>query len=164
MNSIFTRISVRSYEDRLVEKDKIEKILRAAMSAPTAVNQQPWEFYVVTDKTTLEKLSHVQPYAGMLKNAPNAIVICYRNNCRLPEFAHIDCSLAAENIWLELEELGLGGVMLGITPYEERQDKVREILNLPENLTAFTIMPFGYPKSRHPQQDRFDKSRVHWIE
>ena len=72
MNSIFHRISVRKYQDRPVEKEKIEKILRAAMQAPSATNQQPWEFYVVTDKKKLEALSQVHPYAGMTKDAPAA--------------------------------------------------------------------------------------------
>ena len=50
MNSIFHRISVRKYEDKPVEKEKIMEILKAGMQAPSACNQQPWEFYVVTDK------------------------------------------------------------------------------------------------------------------
>ena len=52
MNSIFHRISVRKYEDKPVEKEKIMQILKAGMQAPSACNQQPWEFYVVTDKKT----------------------------------------------------------------------------------------------------------------
>jgi nitroreductase len=74
MNSIFSRVSIRKYQDKPVEKEKIEAILRAAMQAPSAANQQPWEFYVVTNKEKLEALSKVHPYAGMTKNAPAAIV------------------------------------------------------------------------------------------
>ena len=54
MNSIFHRISVRKYEDRPVEKEKIMEILKAGMQAPSACNQQPWEFFVVTDKENPE--------------------------------------------------------------------------------------------------------------
>ena len=57
MNSIFHRISVRKYEDKPVEKEKIMQILKAGMQAPSACNQQPWEFYVVTDKKKIEALS-----------------------------------------------------------------------------------------------------------
>ena len=74
MNNIFTRVSIRKYQDRPVEKEKTEAILRAATQAPSAANQQPWEFYVVTNKEKLEALSKVHPYAGMTKNAPAAIV------------------------------------------------------------------------------------------
>ena len=57
MDAIFKRVSIRKYQDRPVEDEKIEKILRAAMAAPSAVNQQPWEFYVVTDKDVIKKVS-----------------------------------------------------------------------------------------------------------
>ena len=56
MDSIFHRISVRKYQDRPVEREKIEQILRAAMQAPSATNQQPWEFYVVTNRDRLKAL------------------------------------------------------------------------------------------------------------
>lgn len=164
MNAIFTRSSVRTFEDKPVEREKIEMLLKAAMSAPTAVNQRPWEFFIVTNREKLEKLSRVQPYAGMTAKAPAAIVICYRRNCKLPEFAQIDCSIATENIWLEFEELGLGGVMLGIAPYDDRMKLTADAIDLPEDLVAFTIIPFGYPKSKREQKERFEPERVHWIE
>ena len=61
MNEIFHRTSIRKYQNKSVEDDKIEKILQAAMAAPSAGNQQPWEFYVIKDKTTLDKLSKTSP-------------------------------------------------------------------------------------------------------
>ena len=70
MNSIFTRVSIRKYQDRPVEKEKTLAILRAAMQAPSAANQQPWEFFVVTNKEKLLALSMVHPYSGMVKDAP----------------------------------------------------------------------------------------------
>ena len=78
MNNFFHRISVRKYQDKPVEKEKIEAILRAAMQAPSAGNQQPWAFYVVTNREKLEALSKVHPYAGMVKAAPAAIVSAYK--------------------------------------------------------------------------------------
>ena len=162
MSSIFTRISVRKYEDRHVEPEKITAMLRAAMQAPSATNQQPWEFYVITDKRTLEELSKVSPYAGMTKDAPAAIVSAYRKDCRRPEYAQIDLSIAMENLWLETAELGLGGVWLGIAPNEERMEKVEEIVRMPDTLRAFAVFPFGYPAESRPQQDRFDPERIHY--
>ena len=164
MNSIFHRISVRKYLDKPVEKEKIEQILRAAMQAPSATNQQPWEFYVVTDREKLKALSRVHPYAGMTKDAPAAIVPAYRKDCRLPPFAQIDMAICLENLWLETDAQGLGGVWLGIAPAEERMKLVEGILDMPENLRAFAIFPFGYPAEERPQQDRFDASRIHWVE
>ena len=110
MNHIFTRVSIRKYQDRPVEKEKTLSILRAAMQAPSAANQQPWEFFVVTNKEKLLALSKVHPYSGMVKNAPVAIVAAYRKDCRLPDYAQIDLSIAMENLWLETAAQGLGGV------------------------------------------------------
>ena len=64
MNSIFHRISVRSFTDQVVEKEKIIKIIQAGMQAPSASNQQPWEFYVVEDESIIQQLATISPYAG----------------------------------------------------------------------------------------------------
>lgn len=164
MNSIYHRISVRKYQDRPVEREKIEAILRAAMQAPSAGNQQPWEFWVVTNKEIIEKLSKVSPYAGCTKGAPAVIVAAYREDCMMPEYAQIDLSIAMENLWLEADEQGLGGVWLGIAPIEERMKAVEEIVGLPDGLRAFATFPVGYPAESRPQQDRYDENRIHWIE
>ena len=164
MNPIYTRVSIRKYQDRPVEKEKTMAILRAAMQAPSAANQQPWEFYVVTNKEKLQALSAVSPYAGMTKDAPVAIVAVYRTDCLLPMYAQIDLSIAMENLWLETVQQGLGGVWLGIAPMEDRMKLVEEILGIPDTLRAFAIFPYGYPAEEREQQDRFDESRIHYVE
>lgn len=165
MNPIFSRTSIRSFEDREVEREKIEQILKAAFASPTAKNQQPWEFFVVTNKEILQKLGKVSPYAAPAAKAPAAIVIAYKKDgLPVPEKAQIDCAIATENIWLECEVLGLGGVMLGIAPEEERMENVAKAVNLPENLLAFTVFPFGYPKNKKPPKDRWDSAKVHFVE
>ena len=164
MNSINHRVSIRKYQNKPVEKDKIEAILRAAMQAPSAGNQQPWEFYVVTNKITLEKLSQISPYAGMTKDAPVAIISAYRKECWMPIFAQIDLSIAMENLWLACDDQGLGGVWLGIAPDEVRMAAVEKVLEIPDGLRAFAIFPFGYPAEDRKQQVRFDPARIHWME
>lgn len=163
MNAIFKRTSVRNYEDRKVEDEKVELLMKAAMAAPSAGNQQPWEFYVVTDKNKLKELSKCSPYAGCAENAPMAIVNCYRKNIKMPEYAEIDMSACTENILLEAETLGLGAVWLGIAPLTDRMEKVRKILSIPEHLTVFSIIPCGYPTRQAIQQERFDQERVHYV-
>ena len=96
MDIIFHRISVRKYKDKPVEEEKIKSILKAAMQAPSATNQQPWEFYVVTNKDKLKELSQVSPYAKMTATAPVAIVSAYRKVCTIPEYAQIDLSIATK--------------------------------------------------------------------
>ena len=90
MDSIFHRVSIRKFQDKPVEPEKIEKLLRAAMAAPSAGNQQPWEFYVVTNRDLIQKLSATSPYAGCAKNAPVLIVSAYREDVIFPMYAQID--------------------------------------------------------------------------
>lgn len=118
----------------------------------------------MTNKEKLCELSEVHPYAGMTKNAPAAIVAAYRKDCRLPAYAQIDLAIAMENLWLETNAQGLGGVWLGIAPMEERMKAVEKILSLPDTLRAFAVFPYGYPAEERKQQDRFDENRIHFVE
>jgi nitroreductase len=165
MTSIYHRISVRRFQDRPVEKDKIMDLLRAGMQAPSAGNQQPWEFYVVTNPDKIKALAAASPFAGCAAGAKVVLVPVYRKKgLRFPEFAQIDLAIAQENIWLRTDELGLGGVWLAIAPVPERMANVKKILQLPDTVEAFSLFPVGYPAEDHPQQDRFDEKRLHWVE
>lgn len=161
MEAIFHRTSIRKYQDRPVEPEKIEQLLRAAMAAPSAGNQQPWEFYIVTDREKLIALSECSPFAGPIKDAPLGIVVCCQANCRMPEYAQIDCSAAVENLLLEADAIGLGAVWLGIAPLKERMDAARNVLSIPAHLYAFAFIACGYPAEERKQQDRFDTVRIH---
>lgn len=163
MNSIYHRTSIRKYQDRPVEPEKTTAMLRAAMQAPSAANQQPWEFYVVTDKSALKRLADACPFGRMLEQAPAAIVSVYREDCMLPIFAQIDLSIAMENLWLEADAQGLGGVWIGTAPDERRMKAVEDALDLPEKRRAFAVFPYGYPAEEKKQQDRFDQSRIHYV-
>lgn len=163
MNEIFHRTSIRKYQDKPVEDEKLELILRAAMAAPSAKNQQPWEFYVVTDREKIVELSKTSPYAAFTDKAGAMIVPCYRTDCKIPEYAQIDLSIATENILLEVDSLGLGACWIGICPQEERMTAVEKVLDIPENLRAFSIVAIGYPAEERIQQDRYDKSRIHFV-
>lgn len=163
MNSIYHRVSIRKYQDRPVEPEKTEAILRAAMQAPSASNQQPWEFYVVTNREILKELAKASPYDVMTADAPAAIVPVYRTDCRHPLYAQVDMSIALENLWLETDAQGLGGVWIGIAPEEHKMQAVEKILGLPENLRAFAIFAYGYPAEEREQQDRFDRTRIHYV-
>lgn len=101
MENIFHRVSIRKYEDKPVEKEKLLQILKAGMQAPSACNQQPWEFYVVTDKEKILELSKATPYSGCAAGAPVVIVPVYRKEgLPVQDMAQIDMSIAQENIWL----------------------------------------------------------------
>ena len=131
MNSIFHRVSIRKYQEKPVEEEKIELLLKAGMQAPSACNQQPWEFYVVTDKETIQKLSGSTPYAGAAKGAPLVMVPCVRKNGLMaPSLGDVDLAICTENILLEADELGLGAVMMAVAPDAERMEAVRRICDI----------------------------------
>lgn len=163
MSSIFKRTSIRTYQDKEVEPEKIDLLLRAGMAGPSAHNQQPWEFFVVRDKAVLEELSSASEFAGCVRNAPLAIAIFQRDGLDSPEYAVQDLSACCENILLEAVELGLGGVWLGIAPGEDRMEKVSKAVNAPENLKAFAVISLGYPAKERQQKDRFDPGRIHYV-
>ena len=163
MDSIFHRTSIRKFTDQEVEPEKVEMLMRAAMAAPSAGNQQPWSFYLVKDRETAGKLSQCSPYAGCAKGAALVIAACYGGTLKFPEYAEIDMSACTENLLLEADALGLGAVWLGIAPLQERMDAVKQVLDLPEGTRCFALIACGYPAEEKTQQDRYDESRVHWV-
>jgi nitroreductase len=95
MKEIFKRRSIRKYKDKKVEKEKIEKLLKAAVAAPSAGNEQPWHFVVIRDRNILNHLAEVHPYAKMLKDAPLAVAVCGDLNKQRHEgFWVQDCAAA----------------------------------------------------------------------
>jgi len=164
MQAIFDRRSIRKYEDRPVEKEKIEKLLRAAMQAPSAANQQPWEFLVIEDKEVLNKLAQTSPYSKMVASSAVTIVLLSRKEGLLvPSCVPQDMGAASENLLLEAVELGLGAVWLGIASIPDRMEFIKKLFDLPENIEAFALIPVGYPDGQKNKfVDRFDEARVHY--
>ncbi|WP_294159194.1 nitroreductase family protein [uncultured Selenomonas sp.] len=164
MDPIFERVSIRKYEERPVEDDKIEKLLRAAMAAPSGVNQQPWEFYVVKNKEVITELSKASPFATCAAKAPVVIAAVMRKDVQVPEIAPYDMSNAIENILLEATTLGLGAVWLCIAPFEDRIDNVVDVLHTPHHTVPFALIPVGYPAEKREWKSRYDAEKVHVIE
>ncbi|MGO5065954.1 nitroreductase family protein [Clostridium sp. LCP25S3_F8] len=163
MNAILKRRSIRKYKDKKISDDIVEGLLRAGMAAPSAVNEQPWQFIVLRDKEIMKKITKVHEYSKMLLEADVAIVVCGDKSKELiDDFWVQDCSAATENILIEAEDRGLGAVWLGVYPIKERIEGIKEILNLPECITPLSVIPIGYPNEDKKPIDRFDKERVHY--
>lgn len=163
MEAIFKRRSIRKYTDKKVEIEKIEKLLKAAMQAPSAGNQQPWEFMVIENQEILKKLAMMSPYSKMIGDAPVAFVLLgNKERMRFQENWEQDMGACTQNILLEAVELELGTVWLGVAPLEDRMKYVKEILDLEDNLTPYCIIPVGYPGEGQFNEfvDRYDESRV----
>lgn len=165
MKEILERRSIRKYQDKRVEKSKIEKLLRAAMQAPSAVNQQPWEFLVVEDRAVLEKLSDISPYAKFLKGAPLAIILLgNKDRMKSPDYWEQDLGAATQNLILEAVSLELGSVWLGVAPMKDRMEYIEDLFALKDNLLPYNIISIGYLGEGQENKfiDRFDASRIHY--
>ena len=162
MDSIRNRRSIRKYTSQPVPQDLVSKLLEAAMAAPSAGNEQPWEFVSITDRDVLRAITKVHPYSQMLKEAALAIVVCGNlEREKYPGFWVEDCSAATENILLEAEDCGLGGVWLGVYPHDDRVKGISELLGLPASVIPLSLVAVGYPAEKKPPSDRFDASRIH---
>jgi nitroreductase len=162
LDAILTRRSIRRYTPEPVPETVIAEILRAAMSAPSAGNQQPWQFVVIADRRLRHEIPTFHPYAQMLREAPVAIVVC--GDLRLESYRGYwiqDCSAATQNLLLAAHAKGLGAVWVGIYPKEERVARLRQLLGLPAEVIPLAVVPIGHPAERIPPATRYDASRVH---
>ena len=162
MEAILTRRSIRAYTDQPVPEELIDELLKAAMAAPSAGNQQPWHFVVIDDRATLDAIPEYHAYSAMLKQAPLAVVVCSDGGREgLDVYWPQDCSAATQNLLLAAHAAGLGAVWLGVYPEADRIARTRELLGVPETITPFCIVGIGYPDEQKGPADRYDASRVH---
>ena len=166
MKIIYSRKSVRHFTNRAVTKDQLNQILRAGMSAPSAMNQQPWEFFVITDHKTLLELSKGLTSTPMLDKISAAIIVCGNTDKKekLNEAAYwiLDCSAASENILLAVEALGLGTVWTAVYPDNNKISFVRKTLRIPYNYIPLNCIPIGYPTGEDKPKDKFKPEKIHW--
>lgn len=165
MKTIDERRSVRQYTAEPLTAGTIEALLRAGMQAPSAANQQPWKFIVAQNSSVRETLSQMSPYAASVRRAPVAIVLLGdTKEMRFPQNWQQDMGACAQNILLEAVDLGLGGVWLGVAGEADREEKIRQQFNLPENLKPFAVLAIGHPKKgqENTYVDRYDASRVYY--
>jgi nitroreductase len=161
MEAIYKRRSIRRYQYKPVSKDLIRQILKAGMNAPSAGNEQPWQFLVIDDRVLLNKIPEYHPHSKMLYEAPVAIVVCADlTSIKYQEYWPQDCAAATQNILLAIADLDLGGVWLGVYPREGRGKKLQELFQMPENIIPFSIIALGYPAEQKPPNDIFEPQRV----
>lgn len=163
MDAIFTRRSIRKYETRDLDEDTIRKLLKAGMSAPSAVNERPWHFVVIRQTEVKDLIPDIHPHALMVREAPLVIAVCADLDLEISQGYWVqDCAAATENILLEAHSLGLGAVWLGVHPREDRVRGLGKLLELPATVRVFSLIPVGYPAEDKEVHDRYEESRVHW--
>ena len=150
MEAIKKRYSVRSYQDRAVETDKLESILEAARLAPSANNKQEWRFIVVRDKNVRQRLMQAAKDQAFVGQAPVVVACCAKTDSHVMTCGQqcypIDVTIAIEHMALKATEEGLGTCWIGAF-YE---DKVKEILGIPQDIRVVALLALGYPVKLRP--------------
>lgn len=165
IENIMTRKSIREFTDREIAKDTLESIVKAGMAAPSAMDKRPWGFVVVTERSVLDSLNAVHPYAN-LKTATAAIIVCGELKKAIEgegqEYWVQDCSAATENILLAAHAYGLGAVWCGVYPSKERVEQVSKVLAIPSDVIPLNIITMGYPNENPDVKDKWNPANIHY--
>jgi len=165
--AIRTRRSIRRYQERPVEEEKLSRVLEAARLSPSATNSQPWKFIVVTDPKVKESLRAAYNRDWFI-SAPVIIV-----GCALPdkawvrwdgeEYWKVDVAIAMQSLVLAAWEQRLGTCWIGAF----REEEVKKALGIPEDVRVVAMTPLGYPaEEKGPVTDRKPLKEIvsynHW--
>lgn len=162
MEGLLTRRSVRQYTAQKVEKSDITDIVKAGMFAPSARNQQIWEFVIITDKEKLTAIGERLETAPMAKTAAFGIAVCADlDRAASPAYWEQDCAAAMENMLLAVHAKGLGAVWIGMHPKEDRADIIKDICAIPENIKVHSLLIGGYPEKPASEAQRFHPEHIH---
>lgn len=165
-NPILKRRSVRKFKETPVSREMIDKLLEAAMAAPSACNKRPVDFYVITDEEKLQEISMAGRFTRM--KAPLIILVVGNLKRALPlqlaDYWIQDAAAASENILIEATALGLGSCWCGIHPQKRMMQKVSQILGLGEKQLPFSLIKIGHPDEFPEPHSGYDRSRVTFLE
>jgi nitroreductase len=160
------RRSVRLYTEQTIEKNKLKKLVEAAIWAPSAGNIHAWNLVVVQRRNDIELIKAVSP--GMLSSSTALMILfadrekAYNKGGKEWEvLSKMDIAIAAQNICLEATELGLGSYIIRLF----NQDAVRGLLDIPEKMTPELMVSLGYPKHipKPPTRRTVDDTVIRWI-
>jgi nitroreductase len=158
--AIKTRRSIRSYDDRPIEEEKLLRVLEAGRLAPSAKNRQEWRYVVVKDRELRKKLAVAANNQYFLTEAPVIIVGCatlvnYVLSCGQPAYT-IDLSISMDHMTLQAVEEGLGTCWIG----SFKEDEVKKLLDIPDDMRVVELMPLGYPKFLPEAKSRLELDEI----
>jgi nitroreductase len=160
---IFGRRSIRAYTPQAVSDEAVQKLLEAAMAAPSAAATDPWRFVVVKNREMLSRIADALPYGKMVGSAALGIVVCgdlEAAHDKQLSYLLQDCSAAIENLLLCAHVLGLGACWLGVHPREQRVKALHEILRLQISVIPVACIAIGYPAETKDPRTRFNPDYV----
>ena len=152
-----TRRSVRAYDQKPISREVLMDIVDCARLAPTAMNEQPWEFVVVTDAEMRQKIAQTIGHAPFITEVPACIAVIGRQT----EYWIEDCSAATQNILLAAKAHGLGSCWIAgeKQPYA---DAVRDLLGGKPAQKFFALVTLGHATERPLKEKRKLENVMHW--
>jgi len=141
---ILSRRSIRSYEERKVPDEVLNRILETGRQAPSASNVQPWHFIVLTDYEIKEKMSQGE-WNTFVKDSAFTVVGCaYVGDSYGQKWSTIDTTIALQNMVIAAWALGVGSCWIG----DFREEEVKKLLDIPDDWKVIALISFGYPAER----------------
>lgn len=161
-DALLGRRSIRKFTEKELSKDVIDKILKSAMYAPSAMNNQAWQFIVIDKRELLDEIMKFIPQE-MLKSTQAAILVCGDLNLEKNiDYIQQNCSAATQNIFLAAHGLGLGSCWIGVYPVKETIAGFKKLFNLPEYVLPITLVALGYPAENPVAEERYKTEKVHF--
>jgi nitroreductase len=164
MSLVMKRNSIREFKTDEISSKMIESLLKAGMQAPSANNQQPWNFIVVTERPLLDKLSKMSRGSWPLGTAPLAIIPVMLPTEKSPQMRVQDMAASTQNILLQAVYEKLGGVWIGVNPIEDRVKYIKDLFEMGKDEIPFCIIALGFPSKKKELITRYDETRVHYNE
>ena len=176
MENILARKSVRHFTADTLAPERMERLLKAAMAAPTGMNVQPWHFIVLTDKSRYDEIFGDNFNMRMYKESAAVVIFCAdttvtrppRENPDAPavttpnQIWRDDMGACTENFLLAAEADGLGACWTACYPFHDRMDPLRKALQLPDNIVPYSVVPVGVPGGDEQPKDKWKPEKVHY--
>lgn len=162
LETIKKRRSIRQYQDKKIEKEKIEEILKAAMTAPSAHHRRPWKLWLVQDKEKKEQLSKIHHWSSFVAGAPVVLVIGSEKDKHWVE----DGAVVAAFVYLEATNQGLGTCWVQVRKArtlegKSSEEEVKKIIGASKDVRILCLMPLGYPqKALQEHMGEIEKEKV----
>lgn len=162
-SALLNRRSIRKYSENKIPDKAVDSILKSAMYAPSAMNNQAWQFVVINQREKLDDIIKVISHAEMLKSAQAAILVCGDLNLeKNVDYIQQNCSAATQNLMLCAHGLGIGSCWIGVYPVKEIISGLQELFKLPEYVIPISLVSLGYPAENPIAEDRFKTEKVHF--
>lgn len=160
-----SRRSIRKYTAEKIPRETILEIMQDAMSGPSAMRLDPWEFIIIDDPNILADIAQFLPHGAFLKDASHGIIVCgdiNRAHANSISYLLQDVSSAIENLLLSAEVHNIGTCWLGVHPREERMKAISEYFDLSSEIIPVAAIAMGFKAETKDPQSRFDINKIHF--